>query len=352
MAEAIPTWPDIYSAWLEGYSGDGEPIFPIFEEVRADAVDDNGKSTGYRQCHGLWRLDWVERNELMNLRIKHFRCLRGDGHFETVYVEQATRGRSQLLDLLLEAKDSLEDTAIALLMATVFMSTNLGRYSFHGRDWYKAAWMLSDGLEAHLGYGPRAVWHFSCTNLFPQIEADFVGPAAKENPLALAKAYGAYHRELLREQVPYAKLIGMGGPTQDIIDAANAQREAERIAREPILQRKALEQAEQERKAQDIAQARSTALARLSKINMPPPVQSNLATMSKEDLSKAVWSMTTQTLAGLLGCSDVAIHKRCRRLEIKTPPRGFWQRVAAGQIPHPQGIEPETDVRRKLSPRR
>jgi hypothetical protein len=57
-------------------------------------------------------------------------------------------------------------------------------------------------------------------------------------------------------------------------------------------------------------------------------------TLSREDLYELVWSKPMVELAQDLGLSDVALAKRCRKLGVPVPGRGYWARVAAGQEPH------------------
>lgn len=45
---------------------------------------------------------------------------------------------------------------------------------------------------------------------------------------------------------------------------------------------------------------------------------------SKEELEKLVWEKPKSSLAKELGVSDVAISKRCKKLGIKEPGRGYW----------------------------
>lgn len=52
---------------------------------------------------------------------------------------------------------------------------------------------------------------------------------------------------------------------------------------------------------------------------------------SKEELEKLIWSGPRSELALELGVSDVAIAKRCRKLGIPQPQRGYWQRVREEQ---------------------
>jgi hypothetical protein len=57
-------------------------------------------------------------------------------------------------------------------------------------------------------------------------------------------------------------------------------------------------------------------------------------TLSREDLYELVWSKPMRDLAEDFGISDVGLAKRCRRLGIPVPGRGYWARVDAGQQPH------------------
>src|SRR5580700_1660225 len=57
-------------------------------------------------------------------------------------------------------------------------------------------------------------------------------------------------------------------------------------------------------------------------------------TLSREDLYELAWSKPLSSLAQDFGISDVALAKRCRRLGIPLPGRGYWARVDAGQTPY------------------
>lgn len=52
---------------------------------------------------------------------------------------------------------------------------------------------------------------------------------------------------------------------------------------------------------------------------------------SREELFAMVWERPTIDVAKELGISDVALGKLCKRLQVPKPPRGYWQRVAAGE---------------------
>ena len=51
--------------------------------------------------------------------------------------------------------------------------------------------------------------------------------------------------------------------------------------------------------------------------------------VSPEELELLVWSKPTVEVAKILGVSDVAIAKRCKKLGIDKPPRGYWAKVKA-----------------------
>lgn len=46
--------------------------------------------------------------------------------------------------------------------------------------------------------------------------------------------------------------------------------------------------------------------------------------IGKEELSRRVWTEPIRDIARDLGVSDVAVHKRCRRLGVEKPPQGYW----------------------------
>lgn len=81
-------------------------------------------------------------------------------------------------------------------------------------------------------------------------------------------------------------------------------------------------------------------------------------TLTREQLYERVWSQPTIKIAAELGLSDVAVKKMCRRMNVPTPPRGYWARLAAGQklrkpaLPkdasiNPVRIDPTHNARRR-----
>lgn len=54
--------------------------------------------------------------------------------------------------------------------------------------------------------------------------------------------------------------------------------------------------------------------------------------LSKESLEYLVWKYPTTEVAKRLGVSDVAITKRCKKLRILKPSRGYWAKKKAGKL--------------------
>jgi len=51
----------------------------------------------------------------------------------------------------------------------------------------------------------------------------------------------------------------------------------------------------------------------------------------RDELYDLVWGEAMATLAPKLGLSDVGLKKRCLKLGVPTPPRGYWAKLEAGQ---------------------
>ena len=68
-----------------------------------------------------------------------------------------------------------------------------------------------------------------------------------------------------------------------------------------------------------------------------------LSEYSRQELYDLVWSTPASKLAPDFGISDVAIAKRCKKLEVPRPSIGYWARVAAGQTPPKTPLPPTSE---------
>lgn len=59
--------------------------------------------------------------------------------------------------------------------------------------------------------------------------------------------------------------------------------------------------------------------------------RSETVSLTRDDLYKRVWEKSTVQLAKVLGISDVAIAKLCKKHRVPKPPLGYWARVQHGQ---------------------
>ena len=71
-------------------------------------------------------------------------------------------------------------------------------------------------------------------------------------------------------------------------------------------------------------------------------------TISREQLYDMVWSKPMSTLASEFGITDIALAKRCRKLNVPRPARGYWAKMESGvKVPRPPlpstigGAEPQ-----------
>ncbi len=53
--------------------------------------------------------------------------------------------------------------------------------------------------------------------------------------------------------------------------------------------------------------------------------------MTRKELYKQVWEQPMSRLAQQFGISDVALAKKCRKLRIPVPGRGYWRKLEVGQ---------------------
>ena len=61
--------------------------------------------------------------------------------------------------------------------------------------------------------------------------------------------------------------------------------------------------------------------------NKPTEKQKAWQLLSKEELEKLVWSTPATEVALMYDISETAVRKKCKKFDIKTPGRGYWQRI-------------------------
>lgn len=61
------------------------------------------------------------------------------------------------------------------------------------------------------------------------------------------------------------------------------------------------------------------------------PDHAGATTLTRDELYRLVWQTPMIRLAERFGISDVGLRKICKRLDVPTPPLGWWARKAAGK---------------------
>lgn len=55
--------------------------------------------------------------------------------------------------------------------------------------------------------------------------------------------------------------------------------------------------------------------------------------MTRSELYLSVWAEPVMHVAKRIGISDRGLAEVCKRVDIPTPPRGYWRRIQTGQTP-------------------
>jgi hypothetical protein len=183
---------------------------------------------------------------------------------------------------------------------------------------------------------PLQPWHHASRSLLPELSYGHEHVFGRSDAVRyrcfdygeLAAAIGRHHRALLDAWRP-VELIADEAGDYELVQQSQEQI-AERRAAEHREHRERLvaweaQRAEEARTAEERRQLHP-------RVDEWPP--------SAELLRELVWSMPTTAVANEFGVSDVAVGKLCARLGVEKPPRGFWRKVEAGLIRHPQGRPP------------
>lgn len=71
--------------------------------------------------------------------------------------------------------------------------------------------------------------------------------------------------------------------------------------------------------------------------------EGSLSATTREQLYELVWSTPATKLAEKFGVSDVAIFKRCRKLAVPRPERGYWAKLAYGKTTKRPDLPPSPE---------
>jgi hypothetical protein len=259
-----------------------------------------------------------ERHEYVQ---QHF--LQWPGTRGPIHPDNQRKGELDTLSYLYEFKRNAENAAAVLIAASLFPRLRSSRRSFPADTWPPFRCVEAVETMAYRqwqGESAGLAWTDTCTVVLPHISNDWDYPI--KNLSALIRYVAEEHAAVFSQWRPV--VVNFSAECDAFVEKKfrdKKQAEAER-ARQWEAQLKE-EQAKREQE-------------RLDRLKAHPRCE-EWDRLSLPELERLVWSMPTTKIAEQFGVSDSAIGKRCRIVGIKKPPPGFWARVEAGKIPHPNG---------------
>jgi hypothetical protein len=309
-------WGKVLACWRSEINDSGIFVDDLFTTKN---LHDPAHPTG----RAGWML-WWPADEVDTLHMHYQSVLdRHPGAAEDFMPNPCTKGEICSLSYLWDEKSDPDRLAAVLLAASLFPRLYGRGNNYPASNWPAAAdvgmlaswvWTAWQGSYAERG------WHPLCTTVLPYKRAD----RHHELPSmeALVRYLATEHAILLMK---YRPIRFEFTPERDPVVARALN---EKYAREKLSR----QDQETQRKARDADEkARQAAFA------LAHPLASEWQELDAAKLTELVWTRPTIEIAALFGVSDVAIGKRCRTLGVSKPPRGFWTKVAAGSVSHPQG---------------
>lgn len=310
------TWERVIRNWRKGLENYTISLNPLFTEI---CVYDPKYPTG-REVE----LSWWPTNLIRELQLDLQRHLdRHPGTIGPIHYFEMRQGELETLNYLWRMKDDIGKVAAIFIMASLFTRLYSSRRNYPHEEWpnYFCVEKLYEwAYESCFGYENGYGWYHSCTQVLPIISNDYYYSF---------KTMGSLIRYLVEE---HALLLIKCRPvsinftsTKDpfIEKALNEEYEAERLQYKKWEEENARRKLEEKRRKAE------------------HPKWGQWGKITTAELQHLVWSKPTVELAREFGVSDVAIAKKCKAAGIPKPPPGFWAKVKAGKIPHPQGKPPE-----------
>lgn len=310
-------WERVFRAWSYRLNDFCATLDPLFQPILVhDPANPRGREP---------KLSWWPTK---SIRALHENCQRHLDHWPNTVglVHPSTydtrQGEIDTLHYLWENKDNQEKVAAILFAGSLFprMGSSRARYP----DNWPKRWcvkILADwAYVTWTGSRCPSMWHLSCTDVLPVVNQDYIYKLDTVN--ALVRYLAEEHASLLLQ---YRPVVIEYGPNRDPFIARTLQKEyqAEKEQQVELEKRWKQEKAEEEQ--------------RREKLRREHPRWGDWPSISDAELEQLVWSKPTTQIAKEFGISDVAIGKRCKNAGIPKPKPGFWRKVEAGQLPHPNG---------------
>jgi len=310
-------WKRVYRTWSGRMEEFNVPLDPLFTTVTVHDPKNPARSET--------EVSWWPANEIQRLRIacqRHFNNhpdTRGTPHPEY----ELPKGQIDTARYLWRHRTEPETIAAILIAASLFSRLHSSRLRLPAEwprlhllqpldRWAREKWLGHEAADQ--------MWHPMSTAVLPLMSDDFVYKIDSMHALVryLAEEHAAALHSFRAMEVRFAEAPDpFVAKILDEESRTQRQRWAEYAA-----SRKEAEELERQR---------------LAELREKHPRWGEFDRLTKDELSRLVWSKPTTQIAKEFGISDVAIGKRCKAQFIRKPPPGFWRRVETGQTPNPMG---------------
>ena len=330
------TWDRVFHVWQERIAPLGCTFSDPFITVH---VHDPKQPTGRET-----RIDWwptssvhMKRKQLQH----HFNRYPGTNGFNW----PESRGQFTTLEFLSRHRSDPQMQAAILIRASMFSRLHSSQRQYPIKYWpsysevAKIDGVARDFLNEREGF---CCWSTACTGVLPYSQCDY--NSRINSTTSLIRYLADEHSILFRNYVP-VEIIFDALPDAEL-EAELLRDAGPRMSVQEIRQRKL----DEEHNEQIAKENREEELRQRTRLH---PQWNEWKTLSRDELQTLVWTEPTTAIAIQFGISGTAIAKACAVKGIPKPPRGYWNRVASGKTPHPQGkpmVEPKS--RLKLRERR
>lgn len=327
-------WKRVFRRWQKRFAEGGLSVSELFLPLTVyDPTYSKGRPSGIAWCR-------VDEVPALHLRLQeHFDRYPGtNGPLHSEHLRWDRSGAARTIEFLWEEKNSAESTAALLLASSLFERLSPRSRACRLRPPLIAAAEFVQGLahETWLGDPFATAWHWSCTDVLPY------GRWRHERPSRFPATVGEMIDQLADEHISVFREIR---PVEAVFSEGPDPEVAATIAKT-----QADERARQRAWSQAMAQEEAARSAEEGRRDREHPRWREWGALEAEELRTLIWSAPSTRVARDFGVSDVAVAKRCKRLGLTKPPRGFWAKVESGEIPHPCGNPPPTKGRKRRDP--
>lgn len=339
------SWERVFETWLERLSDFSVSIVPFFTEIQIHdpelPIDNDIHIQSYVPSWDMmWiyekdyfrsneypKLSWWQTNSVFTLHKQLQDHLdRYPGTIGPIHPYNFRKGEIETLYYLWEYRQEPEKIAAILIAASLFSRLKSRRTTYPDKNWPPKHcvnvlwhWAYDKWSEEKTNCG----WNDLCTEVLPEENADYVYKF--DNMYALVRFLAEEHALLLINYRPIT--IQFKSERDPSIEKVLwEEREA------------AKKQAEEKRQKEEQQKAQKAKEEELHR--QEHPRWGEWYKISDDELAQLVWSEPIKNIAKIFGVSDASVSNKCRKAGIRKPPRGFWAKVEAGKIPHPQGKPP------------